>query len=101
MSDQILDEKTVYEPGQWVTEIGRELSFEEITHKVGELIVMDKSTESRHWYQVVQVERIVEVEGTRRLVYYDGKRQRGYVGEYFFPPIYKGRFPARAFEIMK
>ena len=101
MTEQMEFLQAVYEPGQWVTEHGRELSFEEVTHRVGELIVMDKSTESHRWYQIVRVERIVEAEGTRRLVYFDGKKQRGLVGEIYFPPAYKGRFPARAYEISK
>ena len=78
-----------FQPGDWIEEccLGRELTFNEITDMVGKLIVMDMSTESHNWYKVVQVEKIVEGDsGRRRLVYYDGKRQRGLVDEIYFDP---------------
>ena len=90
---------SVQQPGDWVETHGKELSFDEITQRIGSLIVMDMSTVSHAWYKIVQVEKIVEQDGTRRLVYYDGHKQRGYVGEYFFPPIYTGPHPARAYEV--
>lgn len=86
-------------PGDWVTEHGAELTFDEITQMVGQLIIMDKSTESTEWYQVVRVERIANRADGRVLVYYDGTRQNGYVSELFFPDRYKGRFPSRAYRI--
>ena len=78
-----------FQPGDWIEEccLGRELTFNEITDMVGKLIVMDMSTESHNWYKVVQVEKIVEGDsGRRRVVYYDGKRQRGLVDEIYFDP---------------
>ena len=78
-----------FHPGDWIEEccLGRELTFDEITGLIGNLIVMDKSTESHKWYKVVQVEKIVQGDsGRRRLVYYDGKRQRGLVDEIYFNP---------------
>lgn len=76
-----------FKPGDWVEKdvIGKQLTFDEITKEVGNLIVMDKSTSSHEWYEVVLVEKIVIVEGNqRRLVYYDGTRQRGLVNEKWF-----------------
>lgn len=88
-------------PGTWVENHGRELSFDEITRRVGQTVVMDKSTESHKWFQVVRVERIyTDFEtGSRRLIYFDGSRQHGLVDEIYFLPNYTGRFPARAYEV--
>lgn len=86
-------------PGDWIEEdlVGRELSFDEITGRIGMLIVMDMNTSSHRWYKVVRVERIVTDKNERRLFYYDGTRQRGIVSEMFFNP--KIQFPARAYEL--
>lgn len=79
-------------PGEWITMdsgmIGERMTFDEITDSVGNLIVMDYSTESHAWYKVVLVEKIVSNEGERRLVYYDGCRQRGLVNERYFSDTY-------------
>lgn len=91
--DTVLDD-TELVPGTWVTEHGPELTFDEITQRVGQIIIMDKSTESHAWYKAVLVERIAETEDGRRLIYYDGKKQRGLVNEHYF----KNR-SARAYEI--
>lgn len=100
MNDQISFFDGELTPGTWVENHGRELSFEEITKRVGQIIVMDKSTENHDWFQVVRVERIYTYPetGARRLIYFDGGRERGLVDERYFLPNYTGRFPARAFE---
>lgn len=74
-------------PGSWVEKdmLGDELTFDEITNMVGELIVMDLSTESHEWYKVEKVEEIVNgADGKRHLRTYDGSKQRGSVNEIFF-----------------
>lgn len=74
-------------PGDWVEKemLGAELTFDEITQLIGKLIILDKSTQSHEWYKVVMVEEIVIVEGNqRRLVYYDGVKQRGLINEMWF-----------------
>lgn len=88
-------------PGDYVETVGRELSFDEITKRVGQLIIIEQATESHEWYKVVQVEKIYiyPENGNRRLIYYDGQRQRGLVDEMYFAPRYKGRFPVRVYEI--
>ena len=83
-------------PGTWVTEYGPELTFGEITRRVGQSIIMDMSTESHAWYKAALVERIVETPEGRRLIYYDGKRQRGSMNEMYI----KNR-SARAYEILR
>lgn len=86
-------------PGDWVEEewLGKEISFDEIAESVGELIVLDKSTESHAWYKVVRVEKIIPHEGRRRLIYYDGCKQRGLINERYFD---KGiRFRERAWRL--
>lgn len=88
-------------PGTWVETHGRELSFEEITRRVGQMILMDKSTEGHRWYEAVRVECIYTFPetGEQRLVYFDGTRQRGLVDERYFRPSYTGLYPARAYEV--
>lgn len=83
-------------PGAWVTEHGPELTFDEIASRAGQIIIMDKSTESHAWYKAVLVERIAETLEGRRLIYYDGHKQRGLVSEFWF---HAERRPARAYEI--
>lgn len=73
--------------GDWVEAdvLGEELTFDEIAERVGSLIIMDKSTESHKWYQVVHVEWIEQTADGRRLVYCAGKAGRyGYVDEWCF-----------------
>lgn len=87
-------------PGEWVSDHGRELSFDECYERVGELLIIDKSTESHEWFKVVRIESThVNSDGKRRLVYFDGDRTRGYLDEIFFRPGYTGRFPERAYEL--
>lgn len=101
MSDQISFFDNELTPGTWVETHGRELTFDEVTQRVGQIIVMDKSTESHKWFQVVRVEKIfTDYEtGQMRLIYSDGSRHRGVVDERWFPENYTGRFPARAYEV--
>ena len=88
-------------PGTGVETHGRELTFDEITKRVGQIIIMDESTESHKWFKAVRVERIYTYpeSGDRRLIYFDGGRERGLVDERYFLPNYTGRFPARAYEV--
>ena len=93
-------ESTNHKPGEYVDSIhlGQELSFDEITREVGNLIVMDCSTVSHAWYKIVMVERIHFYDNdTRRLIYYDGKRQRGLVDERYFDKSI--RYPSRAWRL--
>lgn len=75
-----------FKPGDYVDKPGRRLTFDEVAKRVGHLIVYDQSTENHSWYKVVLVERVFfnEDAGERRLVYYDGEKQRGLVNESFF-----------------
>lgn len=76
-----------HNPGDWIEKdaLGPQLSFEEITKEVGNLIVIDQSTSSHEWYKVVLVEEIITIEGNqRRLIYYDEKKQRGLINEMYF-----------------
>lgn len=100
MSDQISLFDGELTPGTWVETHGRELTFDEIAESVGKIIVMDKSTENHKWFQAVRVERIYTdpESGERRLIYFDGTKQRGLVDERYFCKDYPGRFPARAYE---
>lgn len=89
------------QPGDWIEKanVGDQLTFDEITQMIGRLIVMDKSTASHEWYKVVMVEKIVMVENNtmRRLIYYDGVKQRGMVNEMYFDETMS--FPARAYRL--
>lgn len=85
------------EPGDWVETHGRRLTFDEVTERVGRLIVYDCSTESHAWYQAVRVERIItDEDGCRRAILYHGKPQRYLVSEFWFR---HGKHPARAYEL--
>ena len=90
-----------FAPGDWVEKdvLGKQLTFDEIMKEIGNLIILERSTESHEWYKVVRVEKIVLVdEGKqRRLVYYDGVRQRGMINEMYFNE--NRRFPERAYRI--
>lgn len=95
-----LEPQKTYKPGDWVEKdaLGKNLTFDEITQMIGEMIIMDKSTSSHEWYKVVLVEKIVMVEGNqRRLVYYDGCKQRGLVNEIYFNENIN--YPARAYKL--
>ena len=77
-------------PGEWLQEsqLGKEITFDEIARSVGTVIAIDKSTQSHAWYKAVLVEKILErdeYDGRyRRLIYYDGTKQRGYISEMYF-----------------
>ena len=78
------------QPGEWLREdqLGEEITFDEIAQSVGKVIAIDKSTQSHAWYKAVLVEKILErdeYDGRyRRLIYYDGVKQRGYISEMYF-----------------
>lgn len=97
---QFLEKPKEFVPGDWIEKdfIGRKLTFDEIANNIGNLIVMDKSTASHEWYKVVLVEKIIDVGNRqRRLVYYDGCKQRGLTNEMYFCENLK--FPAKAYEL--
>lgn len=96
-----INQKKSFKPGEYIDKyyLGRQITFDEITENIGNLIVLDKSTSSHEWYMVALVEKIVIVEGAqRRLVYYDGHQQRGLVNEMYFDENHP--YPARAFELI-
>lgn len=95
-----MPEENNYKPGDWVEKnvLGEKLTFDEIEQETGNLIVIDMSTRSHEWFKVVQVEKIVLVEGNqRRLVYYDGAKQRGLINEMYFDENMP--YPARAWRL--
>ncbi len=87
-------------PGQYVEQHGKELSFEEISCRIGKMVLLDCSTESHTWIKVVRIERIIYAEDGRRLIYSDGTKQHGYVGEYWFRSSgYRGNHPVIFYEL--
>lgn len=102
MFDFLREEKGVqnFKPGDWIEKefVGEKMTFDEITEMVGNLVVMDMSTQSHNWYKVVMVEKIhIYDNGERRLIYYDGHSQRGLVNEMYFDESI--RYPARAYRL--
>lgn len=89
------DKKVSLKPGDWVKEdmLGEKMSFDDIARTVGKMIII----ESHVWYKVVQVEKIVMNGDQRRLVYYDGERQRGLVDEMYFNENLP--YPSRAWSL--
>lgn len=89
-----------FKPGEYIEKqfIGRQITFDKIIERIGGLIVLGKSTSSHEWFMVALIEKIVLVEGNqRRLVYYDGHKQRGLINEmYFNENCY---CPTKAFEL--
>ena len=49
-------------PGEWLQEsqLGKEITFDEIARSVGKVIAIDKSTQSHTWYKAVLIEKILE-----------------------------------------
>lgn len=87
-------------PGSLVEEniLGDELTFDEIAEMVGEIIILDRSTESRNWYKAVKVEDVfVSNDDHRHLRYYDGAKQRGIIDEMYFSK--SQRNPQRAWRV--
>ena len=78
------------QPGEWLQEdrLGEEITFDDIAQSVGKVIAIDKSTQSHAGYKAVLVEKILERDEydgrCRRLIYYDGTKQRGYISEMYF-----------------
>lgn len=96
----LFDRLELKEPGDYVEEHGRELSFDELEEMVGRLIVYDCSTQSHEWLKIVRVVEIYHYpDGHRRLIYSDGTKMHGFVDEMYFLPRYTGLFPARAYEM--
>ena len=56
LMDLLAPAKEVFKPGDWieVENVGEQLTFDEITQMIDQLIVMDMSTESHEWYKVVE-----------------------------------------------
>lgn len=89
----------VFQPGERVgkSSLGERLTFREIANMEGCLIAIDNSTKSKESYKIVRIERIIKDSGHRRLVYYDGSKQRGMVDEMYFDEGLP--FPARAYRL--
>ena len=87
-------------PGSLVEKniLGDELTFDEIAEMVGEIIILDRSTESRNWYKAVKVEDVfVSNDDHRHLRYFDGAKQRGIIDEMYFSK--SQRNPQRAWRV--
>lgn len=95
--------KSELRPGDWVGEnhLGERLTFDDITQLVGQMIIIDKSTQSLSAYKVVRVERICthDFTGKRSLIYYDGVKQRGMIGEMYFDEAEGSQWQEKAWRI--
>ena len=84
------------EPGTYVETHGAQLSFEELTHMVGKIVILDRSTQSHAWYKAVRILEVrADSEGTRNLLFFDGGKQLGRVNERWFAPGVK--YPEKAY----
>ena len=100
ITDALNTYKGIPMPGSLVEEniLGDELTFDEIAEMVGEIIILDRSTESRNWYKAVKVEDVfVSNDDHRHLRYYDGAKQRGIIDEMYFSK--SQRSPQRAWRV--
>ncbi|MDE5820670.1 MAG: hypothetical protein K2I07_15320 [Lachnospiraceae bacterium] len=93
----------VFSPGEWVEKdvLGKQITFDEITQEIGNLIAISQSTCSRDMYKVVKVEEIRPARDgwDRQLVYFDGHKQRGFIREHYFNETKATNFPARAYRL--
>lgn len=99
--DSLAKYKGIPIPGTWVEEdmLGDELTFDEITNMVGELIILDKSTDSKSCYKAVKVEEVFTTpDGNRYLRYFDGAKQRGIMSKVWFDKNQRSK-PERAWRI--
>lgn len=89
------------QPGEYVSQHGRQLAFDELEDRVGGLIAYDSSSGSTHHsLRIVRVVKIYHYEdGRRRLIYDDGTRQHGLVDEMYFSGEYHGLYPSAAYEL--
>ena len=94
----LLAQSTDPRPGDYVEISGRELSFDECVSRVGQIVIFDRSTESHKWYQAMRIEKLVQTEDGRRLICYDGCKQRALIGELYFNREVT-RYPEIAYEI--
>lgn len=100
ITDALNTYKGIPMPGSLVEEniLGAELTFDEIAEMAGEIIILDRSTESRNWYKAVKVEDVfVSNDDHRHLRYYDGAKQRGIIDEMYFSK--SQRSPQRAWRV--
>lgn len=100
ITDALNTYKGVPIPGSFVEEniLGDELTFDEIAEMVGEIIILDRSTESRNWYKAVKVDDVfVSNDDHRHLRYFDGAKQRGIINEMYFDK--SQRSPQRAWRV--
>ena len=100
ITDALNTYKGIPMPGSFVEEniLGDELTFDEIAEMVGEIIILDRSTESRNWYKAVKVEDVfVSNDDHRHLRYFDGAKQRGIIDEMYFDK--SQRNPQRAWRL--
>lgn len=100
ITDALNTYKGIPMPGSLVEEniLGAELTFDEIAEMVGEIIILDHSTESRNWYKAVKVEDVfVSNDDHRHLRCYDGAKQRGIIDEMYFSK--SQRRPQRAWRV--
>ena len=100
ITDALSTYKGIPMPGSFVEEniLGDELTFDEIAEMVGEIIILDRSTESRAWYKAVKVEDVfVSNDDHRHLRYFDGAKQRGIIDEMYFSK--SQRSPQRAWRV--
>lgn len=70
--------------GAIVERHGRRLSFDEAAAKIGEVIILNISTENHEWFRAIRVLRtVVTPDGDRRLIC---ERDKGlcYLGERYF-----------------
>ncbi len=100
ITDALNAYKGIPMPGSLVEEniLGDELTFDEIAEMVGEIIILDRSTESKNWYKAVKVEDVfVSNDDHRHLRYFDGAKQRGIIDEMYFDK--NQRSPQRAWRV--
>lgn len=82
-----------YVPGDYVEEVGDPLTFGEMYSMIGQLAILDVSTESHEWYKIVMITCISVGNNERRVVFHSGSGTLGNLLDIHFrggkPPMYR------------
>lgn len=70
--------------GEIVERHGRRMSFDEAAARIGEIIILNISTESHEWFRAIRVLKMVVAPGGERRIVCERDKGLCYLGEGFF-----------------
>lgn len=70
LCNKLRDEGIIpYAPGDYVEQVGKPLKYDDLYHLIGEMVVVDVSTESHTWYRVALITGLTEGGDERRVIF--------------------------------